>query len=104
MGSAASNGGAHPFSLLGSLCTSLKAAEFHYVCVPGPDGKMFAHASVNHVCNVGLKDVGVSIWGQLPGENVRLALVSAPHLKISSAKDLFLLYCCNYVPSSVQYG
>jgi protein SCO1/2 len=35
--------------------------------------------------------------------DVRLALVNASHLKIATAKDLFLLYCCNYVPSSGKY-
>jgi protein SCO1 len=35
--------------------------------------------------------------------DVRLSLVNASQLKIASAKDLFLLYCCNYVPSSGKY-
>ena len=38
-----------------------------------------------------------------PERDVRLALVDASHLKIATAKDLFLLYCCNYVPSSGKY-
>jgi protein SCO1/2 len=38
-----------------------------------------------------------------PVRDVRLALVNARHLKIASTKDLFLLYCCNYVPSSGKY-
>ena len=40
---------------------------------------------------------------QFPAETLRLALVNASHLKIATAKDLFLLYCCNYVPSSGKY-
>ncbi len=35
--------------------------------------------------------------------DVRLALVDASHNKIATAKDLFLMYCCNYVPSSGKY-
>lgn len=38
-----------------------------------------------------------------PVRDVRLALVDASHLKIASAKDLFLLFCCNYVPSAGKY-
>jgi protein SCO1/2 len=38
-----------------------------------------------------------------PVRDVRLALVNASHLKIASAKYLFLLYRCNYVPSSGKY-
>jgi protein SCO1/2 len=40
---------------------------------------------------------------EYPTRDVRLALVNASHLKIASAKDLFLLYCCNYVPASGKY-
>ena len=38
-----------------------------------------------------------------PERDVRLALVNASHLKIATAKDLLILYCCNYVPSSGKY-
>ena len=38
-----------------------------------------------------------------PARDVRLAFVNAPHLKIASPKDLFMLDCCNYVPWSAKY-
>ncbi len=37
------------------------------------------------------------------GRDVRLALVDASHMKIATAKDLFLMYCCNYIPSAGKY-
>ena len=38
-----------------------------------------------------------------PVRDVRLALVNASHNKIATVKDLILMYCCNYVPSSGKY-
>lgn len=81
------------------------ATGFHYVKVPGPDGKMdqFAHSSVimfatpDGVMSEYLSGI------DYPARDVRLALVNASHNKIASAKDLFLLYCCNYVPSAGKY-
>jgi protein SCO1/2 len=34
---------------------------------------------------------------------MRLALVDASQHKIGTVKDMFLLYCCNYVPSVGRY-
>jgi protein SCO1/2 len=38
-----------------------------------------------------------------PVRDMRLALVNASQHKIGTVKDLFLLYCCNYVPSAGRY-
>lgn len=88
-----------------SIATMSAATGFHYVRVPGPDGKMdqFAHSSVimfatpDGVMSEYLSGI------DYPARDVRLALVNASNNKIASAKDLFLLYCCNYVPSKGRY-
>lgn len=81
------------------------ATGFHYVKVPGPDGKMdqYAHSSVimfatgDGVLSEYLSGI------DYPSRDVRLALINASHNRIGSVKDLILLYCCNYVPSSGRY-
>jgi protein SCO1/2 len=86
--------------------TALGAATgFHFVRIPGPDGKMdqFAHASVIMFATSDGRMSEYLSGVEYPVRDVRLALVNASHLKIASAKDLFLLYCCNYVPSSGKY-
>ena len=88
-----------------SIAALSAATGFHYVQVPGPDGKMdqFAHSSVimfatpDGVLSEYLSGI------DYPARDVRLALVNASNNKIASAKDLFLLYCCNYVPSKGKY-
>ncbi|HEY2039208.1 MAG TPA: SCO family protein [Edaphobacter sp.] len=82
-----------------------EATGFHYVRVPGPDGKMdqFAHSSVIMFATPDGRMSEYLSGIEYPSRDVRLALVNASHLKIASAKDLFLLYCCNYVPSSGKY-
>lgn len=82
-----------------------EATGFHYVRVPGPDGKMdqFAHSSVIMFATPEGKMSEYLAGIDYPSRDVRLALVNASHLKIATAKDLFLLYCCNYVPSSGKY-
>jgi protein SCO1/2 len=82
-----------------------QATGFHYVRVPGPDGKMdqFAHSSVIMFATPDGRMSEYLAGIEYPTRDVRLALVNASHLKIASAKDLFLLYCCNYVPSSGKY-
>lgn len=88
-----------------SITALSQAAGFHYVRVPGPDGKMdqFAHSSVIMFATPDGKMSEYLAGIDYPSRDVRLALVNASHLKIASAKDLFLLYCCNYVPSSGKY-
>lgn len=88
-----------------SITALAEATGFHYVRVPGPDGKMdqFAHSSVIMFATPEGKMSEYLAGIDYPTRDVRLALVNASHLKIASAKDLFLLYCCNYVPSSGKY-
>jgi protein SCO1/2 len=88
-----------------SIAAMSASTGFHYVRVPGPDGKMdqFAHSSVimfatpDGVLSEYLSGI------DYPSRDVRLALVNASNNRIASAKDLFLLYCCNYVPSKGRY-
>lgn len=88
-----------------SIAALSGATGFHYVRVPGPDGRMdqFAHSSVIMFATAdGVMSEYLS-GIDYPSRDVRLALVNASHNKIASAKDLFLLYCCNYVPSAGKY-
>jgi protein SCO1/2 len=88
-----------------SITALSEATGFHYVRVPGPDGKMdqYAHSSVIMFATPEGKMSEYLAGIDYPTRDVRLALVNASHLKIATAKDLFLLYCCNYVPSSGKY-
>jgi protein SCO1 len=81
------------------------ATGFHYVRVPGPDGKMdqFAHSSVIMVATPDGRLSKYFAGIQYAPRDLRLALVDASNHKIGSAADLFLLYCCNYNPSTGRY-
>jgi protein SCO1/2 len=81
------------------------ATGFHFVRVPGPDGKMdqFAHSSVVMFATPEGRMSEYLAGIDYPTRDVRLALVNASHNKIASVKDLILMYCCNYVPSSGKY-
>jgi protein SCO1/2 len=81
------------------------ATGFHYVRVPGPDGKMdqFAHSSVVMFATPDGRMSKYLSGIEYPSRDVRLALVDASEHRIGSAKDLILLYCCNYVPSAGRY-
>lgn len=82
-----------------------EATGFHYVRVPGPDGKMdqFAHSSVVMFATPDGRLSEYLSGIDYPSRDVRLALVNASGRKIATAKDLVLLYCCNYVPSAGRY-
>jgi protein SCO1 len=82
-----------------------EATGFHYVRVPGPDGKMdqFAHSSVVMFATPDGRMSKYLAGIDYPSRDVRLALVDASEHRIGSAKDLILLYCCNYVPSAGRY-
>ena len=90
----------------GSIDAMAAATGFHYVKVPGPDGKLdqYAHSSVvmfatgDGVLSEYLSGI------DYPVRDVRLALVDASGRKIATPKDLFLLYCCNYVPAAGRYS
>ncbi len=81
------------------------ATGFHYVSVSGPDGKMdqFAHSSVIMVATPDGRLSKYFSGIQYEPRDLRLAMVDASNHKIGSAADLFLLYCCNYNPSSGRY-
>jgi protein SCO1/2 len=81
------------------------ATGFHYVRVPGADGKMdqFAHSSVIMFATPDARLSEYLSGIDYPARDVRLALVNASHRKIATMKDLVLLYCCNYVPSAGRY-
>jgi protein SCO1/2 len=88
-----------------SITALSESTGFHYVRVPGPDGKMdqFAHSSVIMFATPDGRMSEYLSGIEYPSRDVRLALVNASQHKIGTAKDLFLLYCCNYVPSSGKY-
>ncbi|MEG9434922.1 SCO family protein [Edaphobacter sp. HDX4] len=106
LGQPEAGGGVHFLTGSQESITALsQATGFHYVAVPGPDGKMdqFAHSSVIMFATPDGRMSEYLSGIDYPVRDVRLALVNASHLKIASAKDLFLLYCCNYVPTSGKY-
>lgn len=81
------------------------ATGFHYVRVPGPDGKLdqFAHSSVIMVATPdGRLSQYFSGISYVP-RDLRLALVTASDHKIGTMTDLFLLYCCSYDPLAGKY-
>jgi protein SCO1/2 len=78
---------------------------FHYVRVPGPDGKMtqFAHSSVIMVATPEGKLSKYLTGVEYQPRDLRLALLEASDHRIGSATDLILLYCCNYSPGEGRY-
>jgi protein SCO1/2 len=81
------------------------ATGFHYVMVPGPDGKMdqYAHSSVVMFATPDGKMSKYLAGIEYPGRDVRMALLDASKKKISNPVDLLILYCCSYSPSSGRY-
>ncbi len=83
-----------------------EATGFHYVRVPGPDGKMdqFAHSSVimfatpQGILSKYLAGI------DYPPRDLRLALLEAGDKKISNPVDLLILYCCSYSPVAGRYS
>jgi protein SCO1/2 len=88
-----------------SIAALSGATGFHYVRVPGPDGKMdqFAHSSVIMFATPDGRMSEYLAGIEYPSRDVRLALVDASQHKIGTVKDMFLLYCCSYVPSVGRY-
>ncbi|MHB8302420.1 MAG: SCO family protein [Acidobacteriaceae bacterium] len=88
-----------------SIDALTEATGFHYVRVPGPDGKMdqFAHSSVVMVATPDGRLSKYFSGIQYAPRDLRLAMVDASDRKIGTAADLFMLYCCNYNPSSGKY-
>ncbi len=88
-----------------SITDLAQATGFHYVRVPGPDGKMdqFAHSSVIMIATPDGRMSKYLSGVEYQPRDVRLALVEASDHKIGSFSDLILLYCCNYIPSQGRY-
>jgi protein SCO1/2 len=78
---------------------------FHYVRVPGPDGKMtqFAHSSVIMVATPEGKLSKYLTGVEYQPRDLRLALLEASDRRIGSPTDLILLYCCSYSPGEGRY-
>jgi protein SCO1/2 len=78
---------------------------FHYVRVPGPDGKMtqFAHSSVIMVATPEGRLSKYLTGVEYQPRDLRLALLEASDHRIGSPTDLILLYCCNYSPGEGRY-
>ena len=88
-----------------SITDLAQATGFHYVQVPGPDGKMdqYAHSSVIMIATPdGRMSKYLSGINYLP-RDVRLSLIQASNHHIGTATDLVLLYCCSYSPSVGKY-
>ena len=88
-----------------SITDLAQATGFHYVRVPGPDGKMdqFAHSSVIMIATPDGRMSKYLAGINYPSRDVRLALIQASQRRIGSLSDIILLYCCNYVPSQGRY-
>jgi protein SCO1/2 len=83
-----------------------EATGFHYVMVPGPDGKMdqYAHSSVIMFATPDGRMSKYLSGIEYPARDVRMALLSASEKKISNPVDLLILYCCSYSPVSGRYS
>jgi protein SCO1 len=79
---------------------------FHYIRVPGPDGKMdqFAHSSLIMIATPDGRMSKYLSGINYPSRDVRLALIQASNHRIGKLSDIVLLYCCNYVPSQGRYS
>ncbi|MGA9243027.1 MAG: SCO family protein [Silvibacterium sp.] len=88
-----------------SIIDLAEATGFHYVRVPGPDGKMdqFAHSSVIMIATPDGRMSKYLSGIEYQPRDVRLALIEATDRKIGSLSDMVLLYCCNYSPSQGRY-
>ena len=107
LGDAGSASGVHFLTGPQQSITDLaQAAGFHYVRVPGPDGKMdqFAHSSVIMIATPDGRMSKYLSGIDYPSRDLRLALIQASKRHIGSLSDIVLLYCCNYVPSTGRYS
>ena len=82
------------------------ATGFHFVRVPGPDGKMdqFAHPTVIMFATADGRLSKYISGADYQSRDLRLAILDASQHKISSPVDLILLYCCSYNPTSGKYS
>ena len=89
-----------------SIAAMSGATGFHYVSVPGPDGKMdqFAHSSVIMFATPDGRMSKYLSGIDYPARDLRMALLDASQKKISNPVDLLILYCCNYSPVVGRYS
>ncbi|QMV19922.1 SCO family protein [Granulicella sp. 5B5] len=82
------------------------ATGFHFVMVPGPDGKMdqYAHSSVIMFATPDGKMSKYLAGVSYEPRDLRMALLDASEKKISNPVDLLILYCCNYSPTAGKYS
>lgn len=82
------------------------ATGFHYVMVPGPDGKMdqFAHSSVIMFATPEGKLSKYLTGIEYQPRDLRMALLEASAHHISNPVDLLILYCCSYNPAVGKYS
>ena len=82
------------------------ATGFHYVLVPGPDGKLdqYAHSSVIMFATPEGRLSKYLSGIEYPPRDLRLALLGASEHKISNPVDLLILYCCSYNPVVGRYS
>jgi protein SCO1/2 len=88
-----------------SITDLATATGFHYVRVPGPDGKMdqFAHSSVIMIATPDGRMSKYLSGIEYQPRDVRLAIIQASDHKIGSFSDMVLLYCCSYSPTQGRY-
>jgi protein SCO1/2 len=88
-----------------SITDLTQATGFHYVRVPGPDGKMtqFAHSSVIMIATPDGRMSKYLFGVDYQPRDVRLALIQASTHHIGTLSDLVLIYCCSYSPSQGRY-
>lgn len=89
-----------------SIAALSAATGFHYVMVPGPDGKVdqFAHSSVIMFATPDGKLSKYLSGIDYPARDLRMALLEASAKKISNPVDLLILYCCSYNPVVGKYS
>ncbi len=88
-----------------SITDLAQSTGFHYVRVPGPDGKMtqFAHSSVIMIATPDGRLSKYLFGVDYQPRDVRLALIQASTRHIGTLSDLVLLYCCSYSPTQGRY-
>lgn len=88
-----------------SITDLANATGFHYVRVPGPDGKLdqFAHSSVIMFATTDGRMSKYLTGIDFQPRDVRLALIESSSNHIGTMTDLVMLYCCNYSPSEGRY-
>ena len=89
-----------------SIDAIASATGFHYVLVPGPDGKLdqYAHSSVVMFATPEGRLSKYLSGIEYPARDLRMALLGASAHKISNPVDLLVMYCCNYNPVVGRYS